>query len=200
MSTLRNFLLSTRRAIPYNAIPYNAIPRRATSAQGMPLFKVPQPYRHWLFDAGSLTKRLQDISHQQFQVSVLQQYQGRATLEEQRALSLPSRTSPFIREVELLCHGEPWVFARTVIPLTTLTGAAKTLTQLGTKPLGAALFNSADVSRGAICVKQIHSSQLPTSQPIEPQWLWGRHSVFYINQAPLLVNEIFLPNSALYST
>ena len=166
---------------------------------GIPTFQVPRPCRPWLFDSGSLTKRLLEASDQHFNVRVLKQYQGKTTPEEQFALNLRARSLPFIREVELLCFDTPWVFARTLIPLSTLTGGAKALTQLGSKPLGAALFNSPYVSRGAIVVKKIHSSLLPLSQGIEPQWLWGRHSVFYINQAPLLVNEIFLPDSPLYS-
>lgn len=173
--------------------------QRVSNDKGIALFQVPRHCRLWLSDSGSLTKRLQDASDHHFRVSVLQQYKGKTTLEEQRALNLKPRSQPFIREVELFCYDNPWVFARTVIPVTTLSGEAKALTQLGSKPLGAALFNSPHVTRAAITIKRIHSNQLPLSQAIEPQWLWGRHSVFHINQAPLLVNEIFLPCSPLYS-
>lgn len=186
---LRNTLLKPRHSTQ----------QKPNAANGVPLFLVPQHCRPWLFDPGSLTKRLQDASQQQFSVKVLKQYQGKANLEEQQALQLRPRSLPFVREVELLCFNQPWVFARTLIPLTTLIGEAKALTQLGSKPLGAALFNSPSVSRGSITVKKIHSSLLPLSENIDSQWLWGRHSVFYINHAPLLVNEIFLPNSPLYS-
>lgn len=184
-----NFPLKTRCSIA----------TQTTNAHGMALFQVPQHCRSWLFDPGSLTKRLQQTSNNHFCVNLLRQYQGKATAIEQFALSLRTRSQPFIREVELLCHDEPWVFARTLIPMPTLMGEAKLLTRLGTKPLGAALFSSPHVSRGPITVKRIHSSQLPLSQPIAPQWLWGRHSVFYVNRAPLLVNEIFLPNCPFYS-
>jgi len=189
---LQNIPLSNRLAVQ-KTLPISS------NLTGIPTFQVPRQCRPWLFDSGSLTKRLLEASHQQFNVRVLRQYQGKTTPEEQFALNLRARSLPFVREVELLCFDTPWVFARTLIPLSTLTGGAKALTQLGSKPLGAALFNSPYVSRGAIIVKKIHSSLLPLSQDIDPQWLWGRHSVFYINQAPLLVNEIFLPDSPLYS-
>jgi chorismate--pyruvate lyase len=103
-----------------------------------------------------------------------------------------------VRDVELLCDHTPWVFARTLIPISSLKGAARRLTQLGEKPLGAVLFSDPKVIRGATQVARL----LP-GQPLyetacrhlsdKPDHLWGRRTLFYVEKRPILVNEIFLP-------
>jgi len=169
-----------------------------TDPHGQAPFKIPQPIRDWLFDPGSLTRRLMALSNGDVVVNVLRQYRGYPTLTEQQALTLPPRSLSFIREVELICQGKPWVFARTVIPIHTLKGETNQLTALGSKPLGAALFSSPRVRRGPIAAKQISSDTLTQTTPLTPCSLWGRHSVFFVAQSRLLVNEVFLPESPLY--
>jgi chorismate--pyruvate lyase len=103
-----------------------------------------------------------------------------------------------VRDVELLCDDNPWVFARTLIPITSLKGAAQRLTQLGEKPLGAVLFSDPKVIRGATQVARLLPGQ-PLYQTAcnhlsqKPDHLWGRRTLFYLEKRPLLVNEIFLP-------
>jgi chorismate--pyruvate lyase len=103
-----------------------------------------------------------------------------------------------VRDVELLCENIPWVFARTLIPITSLKGAAQRLSQLGEKPLGAVLFSDPKVIRGATQVACLLPGQ-PLYQsacnhlPQQPDQLWGRRTLFYVEKRPLLVNEIFLP-------
>src|SRR5690606_9493092 len=124
---------------------------------------VPRPYRHWLLDPGSLTKRLIRASGGQFRVQVLRQGFLPASPHERHELALGQREWPFVREVALLCHGTPWVFARTLIPSATLKGPARALTHLGTKPLGAVLFNDPQVRRGPIAVSRLKAVQLGTA-------------------------------------
>ena len=186
---MQNFPLTTRFAAK----------RCISDPHGQAPFKIPPPIRDWLFDPGSLTRRLITASQGDFVVRVLRQYRGHPTLSEQQALGLPPRSLSFIREVELICQGKPWVFARTVIPVHTLKGETNQLTALGTKPLGAALFSSPRVRRGPITAKHIDSTTLMQSTPLTHGYLWGRHSVFFVAKRPLLVNEVFLPESPLYN-
>ncbi|MCG8668577.1 MAG: chorismate lyase [Pseudomonadales bacterium] len=167
--------------------------------QGIPRFKVPREYRTWLFDPGSLTKKLVLASNGDFRVEVLRQYHGPITVEEQLALASEARCLPFIREVQLICNGEPWVFARTVIPRVTEAGPGRYLTRLGTKPLGVALFNDPNISRGAIHVKRIKGHHLQLENVPGSTDIWGRHSSFYLHNKPLLVSEYFLPNCPMYA-
>lgn len=171
---------------------------KAFNFKGIPRFKVPREFRDWLFDPGSLTKRLVHASQGDFSVRVLRQYHGAITTEEQLALQTTPRSLPFIREVELICNGQPWVYARTVIPRTTESGPGRYLTRLGNKPLGVALFNDPNISRGAIEVKRVASHQLHTSQTYQASDIWGRHSCFFLCNSPLLVSEYFLPDCPIY--
>ncbi|MCG8312231.1 MAG: chorismate lyase [Pseudomonadales bacterium] len=170
---------------------------KSLAFRGVPRFQVPRQYRNWLFDSGSLTKRLVKATEGDFRVELLRQTHSPMWPDEQKALDSPARSLPLIREVYLICNGEPWVFARTVIPRTTETGAGRYLTRLGSKPLGAALFNDPNISRGPIFVKKLRSSQQP-SQGLAQADLWGRHSTFFLCGEPLLVCEYFLPCCPMY--
>ena len=70
--------------------------------------------------------------------------------DEARALGLRLGAWAWIREVQLLGDGQPWVFARTLIPADTLRGRGRRLTRLGTRPLGEVLFTDPGVRRGPV--------------------------------------------------
>ena len=104
-----------------------------------------------------------------------------------------------VREVELLCDGRPWVFARTLMPLANLGGAMRRLTRLGNRPLGEVLFTAADVDRLLVQVAELQSfhglfSAATANLTYKPKSLWGRRALFALDGKYLLVNEIFLSN------
>lgn len=158
-----------------------------SGAGSKPPYQVPPAYRSWLLDPSSLTQRLIAESQGHFRVKLLRQGRHQATQQERDTLALSQREWPFLREVTLLCHDQPWVFARTLIPSQTLAGPARALTHLGTKPLGAVLFNHRGVRRGPISVCKVEDS------------IWGRQSVFFLYNKPLLVSEYFLENCPMYA-
>lgn len=109
-----------------------------------------------------------------------------------------------VREVELLGDGTPWVFARTLVPVSSLRGSARRLATLGNKPLGAVLFSDPSMRRGQIQIARLlprHPLFIAATESLEqkPAELWGRRTLFYLAGKPLLVNEIFLPNIPLDS-
>lgn len=152
----------------------------------------------WLLDSTSLTSRLQRSCAGRFGVEPVYQAWQRPMLNEAHALGVRPHERCFVREVRLLCDGQPWVFARTVIPVRTLTGARRRLSRLGRKPLGAVLFADPTMRRSGIEV-----ARLSPGQPLferataglaqRPRAIWGRRSAFFLNHRPLLVSEIFLP-------
>ena len=159
----------------------------------------PADLTHWLFDAGSLTRRLRQQCPGQFRVRVLRQGWTRPDHDEAVALGLRLDAWAWIREVQLRCDERPWVFARTVIPAGTLRGRGRRLTCLGTRPLGEALFTDPGVRRGPLEVARIAASQQLHQRAVagcaEPlATLWGRRSLFWLDGFPLLVCEIFLSN------
>ncbi|MFZ4791796.1 MAG: chorismate--pyruvate lyase family protein [Candidatus Competibacteraceae bacterium] len=159
----------------------------------------PAELSDWLFDAGSLTRRLRQCCSGQLRVQVLSQGWIRPDQDEARALQLRLDAWAWTREVQLRCDKQPWVFARTVIPACTLRGRGRRLTWLGTRPLGEALFTDPGVQRGPVEVARIVAGQrlhqravAGCAEPLET--LWGRRSVFRLDRRPLLVCEVFLPD------
>ncbi|VAX07805.1 Chorismate--pyruvate lyase [hydrothermal vent metagenome] len=152
----------------------------------------------WLFDRGSLTRRLQLACPDQFQVQLLEQSWQRPMLNEAMRLGVSSDRMALVRQVYLLCQGRPVVYARTVIPISTLSGAERHLACLGNRPLGAVLFADPNMSRDEVEVACIGSGQRVFTRAVQaldstPVSIWGRRSVFYLSAKPLLVNEVFLP-------
>lgn len=161
-------------------------------------YRLPDNMACWLFDPASLTARLISACEGQFSVRVISQSWGTPLWNESKRLGMRERQAALIREVFLYCDDQPWVFARTVIPRTTLSGREKYLANLGSKPLGAVLFANPNMHRDQFevtCLRDgdllyTHANQLASSKPVE---IWGRRSAFYLSGKPLLVNEIFLP-------
>lgn len=161
-------------------------------------YMLPDNMACWLFDPASLTARLLVASDGNFRVRLMNQSWGTPLWNEAKRLGMRERQVALIREVFLYCNDEPWVFARTVIPRTTLTGRENYLANLGTKPLGAVLFADPNMHRDQFevtCLRDgdllyAHTNQLTDDKP---EQIWGRRSAFYLSKKPLLVNEIFLP-------
>lgn len=117
---------------------------------------------------------------------------------ERRLLGMPQGQTALLREVELLCDEQPWVFARTLIPASSLRGRARCLAHLRSKPLGAVLFADPATRRLALEVARLdarhalfHAASAHLSE--KPAELWGRRTLFAYAGKPILVNEIFLP-------
>jgi chorismate lyase len=157
--------------------------------------ELPTPTRQWLLDQGSLTDHLIRASCGQFRVQRLSQRWLVPNISEQRLLSMQQRQIALIREVVLLCHDTPWVFARSVIPLATLQGPLRFLRQLQSQSLGSLLFRHSNLGRSPFELAKItkQNSYLPSDLETE-QAAWGRRSRFTVSQHHLLVSEVFLPD------
>src|SRR3569623_650409 len=104
----------------------------------------------WLLDPGSLTRRLRQRCGGGFRVAVRSPRWGRPLPDERRLLGMAAPERALMREVHLLCGATPWVFARTVMPVSSLRGRQRRLTRLGNRPLGAALFADRSLRRGEL--------------------------------------------------
>ena len=133
-----------------------------------------------------------------FDVKVQTQGWGCVTPSESSILGIPKGLRSMLREVELRCDTQTWIFARTLIPATNLKGGAKRLAFLKNKPLGAVLFADPNTKRLAIEVAKIDSRhdifyRATKNLAFTPTELWGRRTLFVFSGKKLLVNEIFLP-------
>lgn len=180
-------------------IDWQPVTGRYVGAQWQPVTRVPRQHRPspalqgWLLDEGSLTARLIALSHGDFYVEVLRQKIMRPGVSERRCLKMKRHELALVREVILHGDHQPWIFARSVLPLSSLTGRLRHLRKQGTQPLGAFLFNQTDLVRSEIAVRCLGPEHVYVPAPLCGELpLWGRRSVFYLDQKPLLVSEVFL--------
>lgn len=157
--------------------------------------------RDWLLDPASLTARLK-LHCQVFRVEVLGQRIETCSIEEANDDILVGE-QVLVREVLLFCDDVPQVFARSLLPLKSLTGEQQQLAHLGTQSLGQVLFNHPDLLRKKIEVAAFEQQSTVTKiaehlslQVTQP--MWGRRSVFMLNAKPLMVAEVFLPGAFAY--
>jgi len=134
----------------------------------------------WLFDAD-------------FSVQVLSQQWQILDTEEAAAMALSGVRAALVRQV-LLCRGdEPLVYARTVIPATTIQGAQRRYANMGSRPLGAMLFADRTMHREAVQVAKLPDNHAAHKYAKTDEVVWGRRSVFRVANKPILVSEYFLP-------
>ncbi len=155
----------------------------------------------WLLDPESLTARLKGQCDK-FQVHVIgQQVEPCSKLEANN--NIAEGEDVLIREVLLICDGIPQVFARSLLPLKSLTGEQQALANLGEQPLGQVLFNNPKLHREVLEVAEIKPNQRVCELAAMLNLsithnLWGRRSIFTIEGKPLMVAEVFLPSSPAY--
>ena len=154
---------------------------------------IPSPLLAWLFDASSLTARLIELCDNNFSVHVISQQWQVLDAEEATAMSLKNVRSALIRQV-VLCRGDtPLVYARTVIPATTIQGAQRRFANMGNRPLGAMLFADRTMRREAVQVALLPAVHEARKYVETEEVVWGRRSVFRVSGKPILVSEYFLP-------
>jgi chorismate--pyruvate lyase len=157
--------------------------------------------RDWLLDPTSLTARLKNQCTTFNVVLLGQQIEPCQAHEANNEIHLGDEV--LVREVLLFCDQQPHVFARSLLPLKSLTGEQGELARLGEKPLGQVLFNNPKLHREILEVAEV----LPNSRVNElldmlnlhqRHNLWARRSIFTIENKPLMVAEVFLPPADAY--
>ncbi len=147
----------------------------------------------WLFDTSSLTARLINLYDKNFSVRVISQQWQKLSAEEASAMSLKSVHSALVRQVLLCGSGKPLVYARTVIPATTIQGAQRRYANMGSRPLGAMLFADRTMRRETVQVAILPATNKAHRYTKIDKPIWGRRSVFRVAGKPILVSEYFLP-------
>ncbi len=152
--------------------------------------------RVWLIGKGLLTERLKAASQNRFTLSLVEQNTALLPKPVQSALGV-SDAAGLLRDVEMRGAGVLWVYARTVVPDSTLS-AHPWLAELGDAALGETLSALSGVERGPY-----EYAWLPPEEPLAARareasgshdgGLWSRRSRFTIRGAPLLVHELFFP-------
>lgn len=172
------------------------MPSRGTGRRG----PFPPSARSWLLDTGSLTARLKSLGTTALRVQVLAEAWQRPGRSEVSVLQIAHGRVAWIREVLLVSGDRPWVFARTVMPSSSLRGGCRRLRRLGGRPLGSVFLDRSRVRRGPLEVARItpeDGAYRRAAVHVEPG-RWARRSILYIQERPVLVTEVFLPALAAH--
>lgn len=160
-------------------------------------YLLPRSLRPWLSDRGSLTQRLKSRCGA---FCVAPQATGLAhpNPDEYALLGMAHGTRAYVRDVLLLCDGIPVVFAHSVLPRLGLRGGWNSITRLGSRSLGEALFSDYSIERQPLAYRNVRRDHplyrsVASRQTLAVSSLWARRSVFCLNGHPLLVTEVFLP-------
>lgn len=158
------------------------------------------PYRSWLTDRGSLTRRIAERCAR-FRVEVVFQGRRAPAHDEARLVAAGRHDTVLVREVYLYADDVPVVFAHSVARLADVRGPWRALAGLGNRSLGSRLFADPTVRRCPLHQRQLtphdelYRRALPRGpvegRPAVP--LWARRSLFVRNNSPILVTEVFLP-------
>lgn len=149
------------------------------------LTSMPAELKPWLLAQGSLTRQLTQLAGGQFRVEPFRQGFERIYLHESQLMQTGVDQQAWVREVYLYgCEADPWVKARSIIPVESLKGQGLRLRYLKKRSLGSLLFSRATPD----CIRQI--ALLPEG--------WTRRSLYLWHQRPLIVQETFLPGFQQY--
>jgi chorismate--pyruvate lyase len=152
----------------------------------------------WVYEKGSLTRRLRQHYGHSFAVEILFHKWRPAFLSECLLLGLPHQQYNLIREVLLHADGKPLILARTILPEKTIKIAKRNLSHLGTRPLGEVIFSYPKLERLQLnisCVKEKQWTLPLTNKVLINQDVWGRRTVYAMQKQKMLVSEFFLPGA-----
>ena len=139
--------------------------------------------RSWLTTPGLLTERVRAAVGPQFRLRVLEE---------------GLTGDDFVRRIELGRAGEPWIYAETSVPATTLA-QHPWLATIGERSLGEVLAEF----RGPVTRSELEFAWLDGDSPlvaravalaaVAARPLWARRSTIRAGAHPFVVREVFLP-------
>jgi len=134
----------------------------------------------WLLEQGPITKRIKSIKD--FRLELIQD--ELSEVKEDEILFLNTGDEAIrVREVILYGNETPMVFARTIIPNTTINKGLKELGKIGNKPLGDILFEKNIFSKEDIVFATFKD---------EESIFWARKIKYTVKNQPFSVMEVFL--------
>ncbi|MBF9001928.1 chorismate lyase [Vibrio nitrifigilis] len=146
--------------------------------------------KKWLLEKGSLSRLLAKQCNQLNVNLINNQQVAHKNLLANDVAPLNTSEDCWVREVVLLGDNEPWVIGRTLIPESTIRDSQHDLSNQGTTPLGLTVFSADNVKRDGLEVGWADVDGKP---------LLARRSRLWMDHKPMLVAELFLPHSPIYT-
>ncbi len=141
----------------------------------------PHSLMPYLYAQGSLTALLEKRAGQTLCVQILSERYDNLDFHTKKLLKLPVHRPAlaWVREVLLFGNDEePWVRAKSIFPLDSLTGSAKRLRHLKRTPIGYVMFKQ--------------RKTLPHQRTYFYEDRWGRNTVYEWGGHSVLIQEVFL--------
>ena len=135
----------------------------------------------WLLESGPITNRIK--LSQEFELELLNDEIDEISKEEELFLNSVSETFR-VRRVILLGNNTPVVYAKSVIPSSTIENGLSSLGKIGNAPLGDILFTPGVFTK----LEMVCASFLSKEKNI----YWGRKIKYSVNSEPISVMEVFL--------
>lgn len=163
---------------------------------------LPYHVAEWVAEFGSLTEKLGHYVDD-VRLDVLKEATEKPVDTESQLLALNDNELSQVREVVLYGPKKPWIYARSLVPVS----EGKLILDLGTTPLGSILFSSSELRRRSLEVMQLSEGHRLYQQAKECAdmdndaiALWARRSLWANTDGTkkLLLLEVFLPDSPLY--
>lgn len=153
----------------------------------------------WLTKPFILSQALRRVC-QTLTVNVISQEFAVAFEDEYEILDIDKKELPLVRKVFLEGDNHPLTYGRVIVAPITYRHHFSQFDMLGESPIGESmLYHNPDVTRGpfefiALDENTLLFQEAALKYPTAIQApLYGRRSVFWMKQDPLLVTELFLP-------
>ena len=143
--------------------------------------KVDASILSWLSESGPITNRIK--LSQKFELELLNDEIDEISKEEKLFLNSVSETFR-VRRVILLGNNTPVVYAKSVIPSSTIENGLSSLGKIGNAPLGDILFTPGVFTK----LEMVCASFLSKEKNV----YWGRKIKYSVNSEPISVMEVFL--------
>jgi chorismate--pyruvate lyase len=160
---------------------------------------VPPALRSWLAEPGLLTARIRDLCGDRMRFRMLGPLHATHLSAELLSRLGGHDRQGLLREIEFRCLEERVLYARTVLPDSTVR-AHPWLRELGDSPIGESLRRAG----GVVQREPIECAPLPpdhelavaargTASDEGRDTLWARRALYRLDGDPILVQEVFLP-------
>jgi len=156
------------------------------------LDRAPHDLHPWLAEPGLLTARVRRTCGGQTRFRLLRVARSPLPAAFARRMGVAD-AGCVLREIEFACGDTRWIFAQSVFPDSTV-GQHPWLAELGNVALGESLLGRVDVSRQPLEYREIAvDDELALAAGGLERPAWARRAVYRLSEAPILVQEVFLP-------
>jgi chorismate--pyruvate lyase len=156
------------------------------------LDRAPRELHPWLAEPGLLTAHVRRACGGETRFRLIRVEKAPLAAAHARRMGVED-SGCVLREIEFACGDTRWIFAQSVFPDSTVR-QHPWLAELGNVALGESLLARGDVSRQPLEYREITADDgLAVAAGGLERPAWARRAVYRLSDAPIMVQEVFLP-------